>query len=46
MVKEFVLIERGEYNDLKTILPAMCHLEMKLSQIPHQDHQCFLPNIS
>ena len=46
MVKEFVLIERGEYNRfLKTILSAMCRLEMKLSEILHQERRCSLPII-
>ena len=37
-----VMTTEPQYNIEKTILPAM---KVKLSQILHQDHQCFLPVI-
>ena len=38
-----ILATTGNVIDLKTILPAT---KMKMTQILHQDHQCFLTNIS
>ena len=43
MVKEFVLIRRGEYDRLKDNPSSN---ENEVTQILHQDHQCILANIS
>ena len=47
MVKEFVLIERGEYNRLKDNPTSNVSSENKIvSDILHKDHRCSLPIIS